>query len=168
MRQTGKLLQLVVAGVALMALAGCVTGCGSRKPAEDDVLNVQATLPAGMPVPAMDWRAISTSVDRAHQTMSTLTGNDMAVKYSGTEVYPVGSVVALATWLERDDPHWFGARIPGSFVGLETVSMERGGDGKVTAIYRRYAGNPLREVMDAATAETRKTAILKMRYSPMP
>jgi hypothetical protein len=167
MRQTGRMLRLIGAGVALIALAGC----GSREPAEDDVLNVQARLPHGMPVPAMDWRVISSSVDRAPQatgTMATLTGNDVAVKYAGTEVYPVGSQLALATWLERDDPHWFGARIPGSLVTLETVTMERGGDEKVTAIYKRYAGDPLREVTDAANAEARKAAILGMRSSPMP
>jgi hypothetical protein len=46
--------------------------------------------------------------------------------------------------------------------------MERGGDEKVTAIYKRYAGDPLREVTDAANAEARKAAILGMRSSPMP
>jgi hypothetical protein len=100
--------------------------------------------------------------------MATLTGNDLAVKYAGGDVYPVGSVLALTTWLERDDPHWFGARIPGSFVGLETVTVERGADGKPAAVYRRYAGDPLHEVTDAATAETRKAVLLGMRYSPMP
>jgi hypothetical protein len=172
MTQTGKMLRLIGVGAVLIALAGC----GSRKPAEDDVLNVQARLPQGMPVPAMDWRVISMSVDRTHQaagTMATLTGNDLAVKYAGSGVYPVGSELALATWLERDDPHWFGARIPGSFVALETVTMERGGDGKATAIYKRYAGDPLgqlREVLvtDAGGAEARKAAILGMRASVMP
>ena len=167
-----KILRLAATGLAVIALAGlvigCVTGCGTRKPAGDDVLNVQARLPHAMPVPAMDWPVISSSIDRTHQTMSTLTGNDLAVKYSATDVYPVGSQLALTTWLERDDPHWFGARIPGSFVALETVTMERGADGKVTAHYTRYAGDPLREVTDAAVAEARKTAILGMRPSGMP
>ena len=157
--------------LAVVTLAVAMAGCGHREPTEEDVLNVQARLPAGMPVPAMDWRVIASSVDRTHLatgTMSTLTGNDVAVKYAGTEVYPVGSKLALLTWLERDDPHWFGARIPGSFVGLETVTVERGADGKAVAIYRRYAGDPLREVTDAANAEMRKAAILGMRYSVMP
>jgi hypothetical protein len=131
-------------------------------------LNVQAKLPAGMPVPALDWRVISSSVDRTRGTMSTLTGNDVAVKYSGTDVYPVGSELALSTWLERDDPHWFGARIPGSFVALETVTVERGGDGKIKATYKRYTGDPLRETTDAASADVRRTAILAMRASGMP
>jgi hypothetical protein len=154
--------------LAIVILAVAMVGCGHREPAEDDVLNVQARLPVGMPVPAMDWRVIASSVDRTHATMATLTGNDVAVKYAGTEVYPVGSELALLTWLERDDPHWFGARIPGSLVGLETVTMERGADGKIGAVYKRYAGDPLREVTDAANAEMRKAAILGMRASVMP
>jgi hypothetical protein len=158
---------MVVVTVGLL-----MAGCGQHKPAEEDVLNVAARLPAGMPVPAMDWRVISTSVDRSAQqgtgTMATLTGNDVAVKYAATEIYPVGSVLALTTWLEREDPHWFGARIPGSFVALETVTVERGAEGKATAVYRRYTGDPLRETTEAGSAEARKAAILAMRYSEMP
>jgi hypothetical protein len=160
-------MRLVSVGLALLVLVGC----GHRGPAEDDVLNVQAKMPSGMPVPALDWRVISSSVDRTHGatgTMSTLTGNDLAVKYSGADTYPVGSELALVTWLERDDPHWFGARIPGSFVALETVLVERGADGKIAATYKQYVGDPLRESTDAASAEARKAIILGMRPSVMP
>jgi hypothetical protein len=153
--------------LALM-VAGCGHGGGHRGSAEEDLLNVQAKLPAGMPVPAMDWRVIASSVDRVHSTMSTLTGNDMAVKYSGTDTYPVGSQLALMTWLQRDDPHWFGARVPGSFAGLETVTVERGADGKSSGVYRRYTGDPMREVVNSSGVEARKSAILGMRASVMP
>jgi hypothetical protein len=151
-------------GMVLVGLAGC----GHRAPAETDVLNTEAKLPAGLPVPAMDWRVISSSVDRAHGTMATLTGNEVAWKYSGTGTYPEGSELALMTWLQRDDPHWFGARVPGSFAGLETVTVVRGADGKIATVYRRYAGEPLREVTDAASADARKAVLLGMRYSVMP
>ena len=157
-------LLVACAGLALMVLAGC----GHRAPDEADVLNTEAKLPAGLPVPAMDWRVISSSVDRAYGTMATLTGNDVAWKYSGTGAYPEGSELALMTWLQRDDPHWFGARVPGSFVALETVTMVRGADGKLAAVYSRFAGEPLREVTDAASADARKAVLLEMRYSVMP
>jgi hypothetical protein len=154
--------------VGFCGLVLVVAGCGHRGPAETDVLNTEAKLPAGLPVPAMEWRVISSSVDRAHQTMATLTGNDVAVKYAETGAYPEGSVLALVTWLQRDDPHWFGARIPGSFVGLETVTVVRGADGKLAAVYRRYAGEPLREVRGTADADARKLVLLGMRWSVMP
>lgn len=157
-------LLVACAGLALMVLAGC----GHRAPDEADVLNTEAKLPAGLPVPAMDWRVISSSVDRAYGTMATLTGNDVAWKYSGTGAYPEGSELALMTWLQRDDPHWFGARIPGSFVGLERVTVTRGADGKLTTSYKRYAGEPLHEATDVANSDARKAAILGMVYSQMP
>jgi hypothetical protein len=162
-----KRLLFAMAGLALVSL----TGCGVHCPCERDVLNVEAKLPDGSAanVPqALDWRVISSSVDRAHQTMAVLTGNDLAVKFAGTGAYPDGSELALVTWLERDDPHWFGARIPGSFVGLERVTVTRGADGKLTTSYKRYAGEPLHEATDVANSDARKAAILGMVYSQMP
>jgi hypothetical protein len=157
-------LRLVCFGMVLMLVAGC----GHRAPTEEDVLNGQAKLPAGLPVAPLEWRTIASSVDRAHGTMALLTGNDLAVRYSGSGSYPDGSQLALATWLQRDDPHWFGARIPGSFVSLELVTVARGADGKLAASYKRYAGEPAREVTDAATPEVLKTRILGMRAAAMP
>jgi hypothetical protein len=163
-----------------VCLAVCVTGCRHHAPNEADILNEQAKLPAKLPVPALDWRTIASGIDRTdrtnqtdrtdttHQTMSLLTGNDAAVRSAGNPAYADGSQLALTTWLQRDDPHWFGARIAGTFVGLETVTVARGADGRATAIYKRYAGDPLREVTDASTADARKTAILGMRPSVMP
>ena len=162
----------LISFVVLLALPGC----SHPRPSEDDVLNVTAKIPANLPVPAMDWRVISTSVNRTDKTTATLTGNDLAVKYSATGVYPEGSKLALMTWFERDDPHWFGARIPGTFVALETISVDRdptrGPDrdsaGKIVATYKRYTGDPLREVTGSTNADARKAIILAMQPSPMP
>ena len=134
-------------------------------------MNGQAKLPAGLPVAPLEWRAIASGVDRAHGATGTttlLTANDVAVKYAGVGSYPEGSQLALTTWLARDDPHWFGARIPGSFVALEVVTIARGADGKLATSYKRYAGEPVREVTDAASAEQRKARILAMRAAVMP
>jgi len=159
-----RTLRIGLVGLALVLLAGC----GHRTPTEEDVLNGQAKLPAGLPVAPLEWRAITSGVDRTHGTMNLLTGNDLAVKYSASGSYPEGSQLALVTWLQREDPHWFGARIPGSFVALEVVTVARGADGKLVAGYKRYAGDPVREVTDAAAAEVRKARILGMRFAGMP
>jgi hypothetical protein len=156
-------LGVATAGLFLAMLAGC----RQRKPAEPDVLNVEAKMPSGLPAAALDWRMITSGVDRDRQTMTMLTGNDPAVKYAGTGMYPEGSELALVTWLERDDPHWFGARIPGTFVSLETVEVKQGADGKPMAEYHRYEGNPAHEVL-AADAESRKIHMLGMTASEMP
>jgi hypothetical protein len=158
-----RTLRIGCVGLALVLVAGC----GHRAPTEEDVLNGQARLPAGLPVGPLEWRAIASGADRAHGTMTLLTANDVAVKYSGIGSYPEGSQLALVTWLQRDDPHWFGARIPGSFVSLEVVTVERGVDGKLVAGYKRFAGEPAREVSDAS-AEQRKERILGLRAAEMP
>lgn len=157
-------IELVAAGLMM----GLVAGCGVKRPLETDVLNVEARVPAGLPVAALDWRMITSGVDRRHGTMTMLTGNDEAIKSVGTGIYPAGSELTLTTWLERDDPHWFGARIPGTFVSLETVDVKQGADGKPTAEYRRYEGNPAHEVSGAANAESRKAYMLGMTASQMP
>ena len=43
--------------------------------------------------------------------------------------------LALVTWNERDDPHWFGARIPDQPVSLETLEVAPTGEG---SLYRRF------------------------------
>jgi len=163
-----RVLKMACVGLALLVPAGCGHFRSGSAPSEEDVLNVPARLPSGMPVPVLDWETIATSADRAHQTMAILTGNNTAVQSAATGVYPEGSQLALLTWLAREDPHWFGGRIPGSFIALETVTVTRGGDGKIAATYRRYAGNPLREVADTAHADSRKAAILGTQASVMP
>jgi hypothetical protein len=46
----------------------------------------------------LQWKGIAALIDRRQSTMSILYAKD--------------STFALATWRQRDDPHWFGARIP--------------------------------------------------------
>jgi hypothetical protein len=164
--KTLRLISLISSAMLLAVLAGC----GQSRPAVQEVLNTEARMPV-LPVPALDWRVAAVSVDRAHGTMtqstiSMLTANDQAIAHVGVGGYPAGSVLALTTWLERDDPHWFGAKLPGTLVSLEVLRFNAGADGRAT--YTRYAGSPLREVTDNATAEARKAAILAMEPAAMP
>jgi hypothetical protein len=158
----------------LLGLAAllCATGCDHRRtPAESDILNPQAALPASLRANALDGRVITSSVDRAQHTMSTLTGNDIAVDSArAATAYPEGALLTLATWYQRDDPHWFGARIPGTPKTVETVSITRTADGQLTPTYLLFAGNPLVAVSptDPTEAAARRDAILAERPSPMP
>jgi hypothetical protein len=166
--KTLRLISLISSAMLLAVLAGC----GQSRPAVQDVQNTEARMPV-LPVPALDWRVAAVSVDRAHGTMthstiSMLTANDQAIAHVGVGGYPDGSVLALTTWLERDDPHWFGARLPGTLVSLEVLRFTAGPDGHPVAAYMRYAGSPLREVTDNATVEARKAVILAMEPAAMP
>ena len=54
--------------------------------------------------------------------------------------YPPGAVLALVTWGQREDPHWFGARIPDVPASVEFVEV--GGESK-TDSYSRFVGSGL-------------------------
>lgn len=147
----------VVVGAAML---GLLCGCGGKKIADADLYNVQARVDAGLPYPVMEWRAITTVVDREADTTSTLFGNDAAVAAARAgRAYPAGAVLGLVTWRERGDPHWFGARIPGSVVSVEFVEV--GGTGSQRD--RLFVGSPWREVLGSRAGE-----ILGMRAAVAP
>jgi hypothetical protein len=80
--------------------------------------------------------------------------------------YPAGAVLALVTWIQRDDPHWFGARIPDSPQTVEFVQLAAPGG---TSSYRRFAGPGLLEDSpSASTAAERTTFILGLPPARLP
>jgi Cytochrome P460 len=158
----------MAAGAALVIFTA---GCSHRAPTERDLINVDAALPAALPVQPLEWRVITSTIDREHHTMATLFGNDAAVQSArstaGTVTYPAGSTLAMVTWTQKDDGHWFGARIPQRFVSMELVTVAAGTDGKAAASYQRFGASgqlASRPDQDAA----RKQAILTERPSVMP
>ncbi len=145
-------------GLVLM-MAMC--GCGGKKVADTDLYNVSAEVRGGLPYPVMEWKAMTAVVDRGAGTTATLFGNDAAVAAARAgAAYPAGAVLGLATWREREDPHWFGARIPGDVVSVEFVVV--GGAGRAEAD-REFVGVPWRDV-----AGTRAGEILGMRAAAAP
>jgi Cytochrome P460 len=139
------MMRVRVVACALMLAAVC--GCHGRKIADADLYNVQAEVGPGLPYPVMEWKAITAVVDRGDETTSTLFGNDAAVAAARAgEAYPAGAVLGLVTWKQRDDPHWFGARIPGQPVSVEFVVVGSGVD-------REFVGTPWREVAGTAGKE---------------
>ena len=67
-------------------------------------------------------KVITTFINRKDSTMSTLYGNDIAVQNARNgQPYGAGAVVSLVTWLQREDPHWFGGRIPGALSSIEIL-----------------------------------------------
>ncbi|HSY36644.1 MAG TPA: cytochrome P460 family protein [Acidobacteriaceae bacterium] len=136
--------RLVVAALTL----AMVCGCSGKKIADADLYNVQAAVGAGLPYPVMEWKAITTVVDRGAGTTGTLFGNDAAVSAARAGVaYPAGSVLGLVTWRQREDPHWFGARIPGAVVSVEFVEVG------TSTVDREFVGTPWREVAGTSAGE---------------
>lgn len=127
--------------------------------------NRAAELPASLPYQPLHWNAITLYVDPKTHTMATLFGNEVALEATGrrtagsagTPRYPPGSVLALVTWHQRDNPHWFGARIPDLPQSVEFVQMESGGEHKS---YRRFDGPALQEDRNEGEAATARTGFI--------
>lgn len=144
--------------------------------AQEAVNNNAAQLPVSLPYQPLGWNAITMYVDPKNRTTATLFGNALAVQavrarpesINGAKApsYTAGAVLALVTWTQRDDPHWFGARIPNVRQSVEFVQVEP--DAKASA-YRRFAGAGLSEDhLTAANAAQRTGFLLGLVPAPLP
>jgi len=108
-----------------------------------EIVNNRAALPDGLPYEPLAWNAITMYVDPAIHRTATLYGNDVAMtavrarESATTPAYPQGAVLALVTWAQRDDPHWFGGRIPDAPISIEFVQVDASAK---PSSYRRYTG----------------------------
>lgn len=156
------------ATASLIALGGCST-TNSRVVTK---LNADATLAGNMPVAPLQWRVITSGVDRHNSTMFTVFGNDAAVQYSRNNTgqdYPAGSAVALATWHQQEDIRWFGGKIPARAISVEFVSVKPSVNRASSQLYRAYEGSPLSETTTSnSQAERRAAYILSLRAAVMP
>ena len=114
-------------------------------------------------------------VDPQARTMATLFGNDVAMQTvqarraapaaaTQAPAYQAGAVLALITWAQLDDPHWFGARIPGMPQSVEFVEMAAGGQTN----YRRFAGTGLTEDHSATAAAQRTSFAMGLAPAQLP
>ena len=121
----------------------------------------------------LQWRIITSLADNSSSTMSTLYGNDLAVDYARMHSghnYPDGSVLALVTWTQQNDPRWFGARIPERTSSVEFLTIGALPDGHATYSYLEYAGTPLKQASaeQTATPSGRALFVLSLRSSVLP
>jgi hypothetical protein len=127
---------------------------------EDVLNNNAAALPANLPYQPLVWNAITMYVDPRTRTIATLYGNEIAMQAVHTPgaaqaapAYLANTVLALVTWAQRDDPHWFGARIPNVPLSVELVQVSAGPSNS----YRRFAGASLNEDQPPASVTAERT-----------
>jgi hypothetical protein len=141
---------------------------------EGIVNNAASSLPASLPWQPLAWRALTMYVDPETRRTATLYGNDTAVQAlerrdpaSGRPPgYPSGSVLALVTWAQREDPHWFGGRIPDTPLTVEFVQTS---SGTGADIYRVFEGKALAETRrDTQDAAQRRDFILNLKPASLP
>jgi hypothetical protein len=115
-------------------------------------------------------------VDPKSHTMATLYGNDTAMQAVHTQgvamgapkapAYSADAVLALVTWAQRDDPHWFGGRIPDKPLSVEFVQVAAAGRAN---LYRRFAGPEFLEYHPApGIAAQRATFVQSLAPAQLP
>jgi Haem-binding domain/Cytochrome P460 len=127
-----------------------------------DVVNNTAALAANLPWQPLTGNAITMYVDRKAHTTATLFGNEPATQAAqanntSSPAYPAGTTLALVTWTQRADPHWFGARIPGAPQSVELVQVTATGQ---PASYRHFTGTALNEDHPDPTIAAQRTAFI--------
>jgi hypothetical protein len=155
---------------AVLTLA--LSSCGGSRGVTPEI-NQRAALNGRLPWNPLQWNVITTFADRRTATMSVLYGNDAAVRYAranSQQAYPAGSVLALVTWTQQDDAHWFGAKIPGPVKSVEFVSVTGEADNKAVYSYENYEGSPLRQtsVWNGNSPDARAGYLLSLRAAVLP
>ena len=135
---------------------------------------VDAALPDPAAFNPLEWKVITSSVNKTDGSMSTLYGNELAARAAragGGQPYPAGAVLAWVSWLQREDEHWYGANIPGAIRSIEKVTFINASNTPgQEASYDSYVGSPLRKIIekDPVTVRDRVTYIGSLRNSVLP
>ncbi len=141
--------------------------------ARSEVTNTHAAaLPANLPYQPLGWNAITLYVDPHAHTIAVLFANPQAAAAVSARTpspaapaYPAGSVLALVTWVERNDPHWFGARIPDAPQSVEFAQINAAPQ---PAGYLRFSGASGAEAPNPANASQRTHLLLTLPAAPLP
>jgi hypothetical protein len=160
--------ELVPYGENALFSAGCVN-CHKSMKDQDYVFTtpVNITAEAGL-----QDRMLSSSLNKKDSIMTTLYGNDIAIQFARTETgidYPVGAVLTLVTWAQKEDLHWFGANIPGYIKSIEKIRFINHGKKQAEPMYEKYVGNSLVKTnTDKLNNRNRINFIVNQRASVMP
>lgn len=139
----------------------------NRKPASTALINQKASLPATFSVSKLNQKVLTSFINYRDSSMSILYGDTSAeaALRSGQPATSADYKFTLVTWHQQDDPHWFGARIPGNLVSVEQLSKQAGSGG---ITYQRYKGNKLTGVTDTTGNASRIAFILSKKLSILP
>ena len=160
---------ILLLSMFLLNMFGC-SGTGTKVSA---TINQNASLVGPLPANPLQWKIITSAINKADSTMSTLYGNDLAVRYARANSqhnYPIGSVLSLVTWTQREDDRWFGAKIPDRVKSVEFVRIDAAADGRPSYSYREYQGTPLTMVSEQKgfTPNDRAAYLLTQRAAVLP
>ncbi|PWN72011.1 hypothetical protein C1631_005205 [Chryseobacterium phosphatilyticum] len=110
--------------ILLILLASCISLVSCSKENNNDNGLVRVVFDPG------NLKFISTSLNPRKETMSALYGNQEALKSLSTQdTKPQnGSIMKLVTWRYHDNPQYFGGKITGELVSVETILADNEGN----------------------------------------
>ena len=134
-----------------------------------ELLNCSAALPPSFKFDDLKLKAMTSLINKKSGTMSVLYANQLGLENSikGAKAHVAGEVISLITWKQKDDDHWFGAKIPGNLQLAELVETVAAPTGLIT-IYQRYIGKNLLADTDTARRQERIKYIIYQQPSVMP
>jgi hypothetical protein len=130
-----------------------------------NALNNAAAPTGPLPFDLSTASPLTMFVDRKAGTMSVLYGKKLA-NSPGTAPgsnYTPGTELLLITWQQVEDPHWFGARIPGSPLSYELVTV---GATPGDTQYERIDAHLGHQVPFEADVKAQRTRLIEQMTSP--
>lgn len=146
----------------MIALSSCEHATNA-----DQLINNKASLPESFKLSEMHQKVITSLINHRDSTMSTLYGNEQAGKMlsKAVQANDTDPEFTLVTWHQQEDPHWFGALIPGDLLSVETVHTNTAGN---KSTYQKYNGKNLVKVTDTAGQSSRIRFILAQNSAIIP
>lgn len=147
--------------------------CAGDEPKISATFNQDASLSGDLPANPLQWKVITSAINSADSTTSTLYGNDIAVRYARTNSrhdYPAGSVLSLVTWTQREDSRYFGAKIPDEVKSVEFIFVRVSADMRSSYSYQLYERKPLKRVttQEDPNPTSRAAYLLSQRAAVIP
>ncbi|PQA96738.1 hypothetical protein B0A69_01300 [Chryseobacterium shigense] len=133
--------------------------------------NEQASLPEKFNFKEMKLKAITTFIHPENHTTSTLYGNENAYNallHSDSTPSNSSKNLVLITWKLQDDPKWFGAKILGSLVSIETLKTNTNFKDLQNITYEFLPGGHLEKNIPASDNGKRIKDILAVQPAVMP
>jgi hypothetical protein len=150
-----------------------LSGCSQPSARIQTRLNRDAELSGELPYNPLTWEVISSTLNPVDHTLATISGNEQAIAYArhhASSNYPAGSVLAVVTWGQQDDPRWFGGKIPGGVRSVEFLEVQTAADSGQNYLYSLYSGTPLRKSVSIAekAPTSRASYLLAQKAAVMP
>jgi hypothetical protein len=151
--------------ILLAFTAIMLTACTSTT-SKTALVNNAASLPSSFNFGKMGLKVITSFISKKQGTMSTLYGNELALKTASAGTGTLaGEVFALVTWKQQADDHWFGAKIPADLLSVEYVKTGQESD---YTSYQKFEGKDLVLSTDTSNNQVRIKYIFDQRPSVMP